>query len=108
MVEMMAEIDQVFDLVKQAQQAGWSPPKDHPDLVPPKETARMATLFASLADDAESKALPAEYQAMLGKAIAESRALDAAVRSGDTKGAADRMTAITKGCKECHVVYRDK
>jgi protein tyrosine phosphatase (PTP) superfamily phosphohydrolase (DUF442 family) len=108
MVGTMAEIDQVIDLVKQAHAAGWQAPKDHPDLVAPKETARLAALFANLKQDAESTAHPAEYQTLLDKSIAASAALDKAVRAADAATAEAQLTAINKGCKECHVLYRDK
>jgi protein tyrosine phosphatase (PTP) superfamily phosphohydrolase (DUF442 family) len=108
MVGTMAGIDMVFDLVKQAKQAGWQAPEDHPDLVATKETARLATLFANLRDDAESKAMPAAYQTMLQQSIEQSKQLEAAVRSGDGKQADQLLAALGKGCKECHVQYRDK
>lgn len=108
MVKTMAGIDQVFDLVKQAEKAGWAAPEDHPDLVATKETARLHSLFASLRDDAESKALPADYQAMLAGAMQRTANLDAAVRAGDVAAAANLMAAMTQSCKECHVKFRDK
>lgn len=108
MVATMAEIDAVIDLVKQSHKAGWKAPSDHPDLVATKETARLATLFAGLREDAESKALPADYQRLLGLAIEQSLALDNAVRGGDQKQAEAMLASLGKGCKECHVVYRDQ
>lgn len=108
MVATMAEIDAVIDLVKQAHQAGWQAPHEHPDLVATKETARLASLFAGLRQDAESLAHPADYQAMLAKAIDTSAALDAAVRANDAAAAEPHFVALTKSCKECHVKYRDK
>ncbi|MGB3970168.1 MAG: hypothetical protein WBO45_25765 [Planctomycetota bacterium] len=108
MVATMAEIDLVFDLVKQAQQAGWQPPGDHPDLVPAKETQRLASLFASLRDEAESKLLPGDYQQKLRRSIDASAALDHSLRGNDHEGASKHLAALTKGCKECHVVHRDR
>lgn len=108
MVETMAGIDAVWDLVKQSETAGWQAPSDHPDLVATKETKRLLDLFESLEGDAESKALPADYQTKLQRSVAQSRALDAAVRGGDRNAAADLMKSIGKSCKECHVTYRDK
>lgn len=108
LVATMAEIDAVIDLVKQAHKAGWQAPTDHPDLVSTKETGRLATLFASLREDQESLAHPADYQAMLTKAIAASAALDAAVRGNDAATAEKQLTILNKGCKECHASYRDK
>lgn len=107
MVATMAEIDLVFDLVKQAKAASWSAPKDHPDLVPTKETARLRNLFAQLQEDADSKKLPADYQKMLEQSIAESRDLDAAVQKGDAAVANKLFDAIGKSCKDCHKGYRD-
>ncbi|MBL8755404.1 MAG: cytochrome c [Planctomycetes bacterium] len=108
MVATMAEIDLVIDLVKQAHKAGWKAPDDHPDLVATKETARLAGLFANLQNDQESKALPGDYQTMLQQAIDGSKALDVAVRNGDQASAEKQLAALNKGCKECHVKYRDK
>lgn len=108
MVGTMAEIDMVIDLVKQAKEAGWKAPTDHPDLVAGKETARLASLFANLKQDQESLAHPADYQTKLDASIAASAALDAAVRGNDAEAAGKHLAVITKGCKECHVVYRDK
>ncbi|MBX3461646.1 MAG: cytochrome c [Planctomycetes bacterium] len=108
LVATMAAIDLVFDLVKQAQKAGWQAPQDHPDLVAPKETARLAQLFDDLQHDADSQALAADYQAMLQRAIAGATALDAALRASD-RATADRwLEALGKGCKECHKDYRDR
>ena len=108
LVATMAEIDAVIDLVKQAKDAGWKAPADHPDLVATKETARLAKLFAALTEDAESKAFPADYQQKLQQSIAASAALDAAVRGNDAAGADQLLAALSKGCKACHVTYRDK
>jgi protein tyrosine phosphatase (PTP) superfamily phosphohydrolase (DUF442 family) len=108
MVATMAGIDAVWDLVKQSEAAGWQAPSDHPDLVATKETKRLGDLFAQLPNDPESRALPADYQTKLQKAIGEAAKLDAAVQNGDTKSAAELTKAIGKSCKECHVTYRDK
>lgn len=107
MVATMAEIDLVFDLLKQAKEAGWKAPDDHPDLVAPKETARLARLFANLQQDADSVQLPADYQAKLQHSIDLSAQFDQAVRSGDHGKADELYTAVQKGCKDCHKDYRD-
>jgi protein tyrosine phosphatase (PTP) superfamily phosphohydrolase (DUF442 family) len=107
MVAMMAEIDSVFENVTAAQKAGWAAPKDHPDLVPQKESKRLQSLFGQLENDAESKAHPADYQQMLGKSLAAAKALDAAVAAGDKAAADAQYQTIQKSCKECHKVHRD-
>jgi protein tyrosine phosphatase (PTP) superfamily phosphohydrolase (DUF442 family) len=107
LVATMAEIDLVFDLVKQAQKAGWKAPQDHPDLVATKETKRLALLFADLADDADSQALPADYQSRLQHSIECSAALDGAVRAGEAGRADQLLEQLGKSCKQCHQDHRD-
>lgn len=107
MVASMSEIDLVFDNVKAAKAADWGVPKDHPDLVPTKETGRLAKIFAQFAKDPESLSHPADYQAILTKSVEASAALDAALRSGDKDAATKHFDVIGKSCKECHKSYRD-
>lgn len=108
MVGTMAEIDKVIDLVKQAHEAGWQAPTEHPDLVASKETGRLAQLFANLRGQPESQALPGDYQTRLGAAIEHSAALDAAVRTGHAEAAAAALARLKQSCKECHAIYRDR
>lgn len=107
MVATMAEIDLVFDLVRQAQKANWQAPTDHPDLFAPKETARLAKLFVNLRGDADSQRMPADYQAQLQHAIEASQQLDRAVQAKDLPSATRLFEVMGKTCKDCHQTYRD-
>lgn len=107
MVATMSEIDQVFDLLKQAKEAGWKAPTDHPDLVATKESGRLARLFANLPNDADSVKLPADYQQQLLHAIEVSAQLDQAVQGGDHTKAGQLFDAMNRSCKDCHKTYRD-
>lgn len=107
MVATMAEIDLVFDLVKQAKEAGWKAPDDHPDLVAKKESARLARLFANLQQDADSVKLPEDYQTMLRHSIDLTAQLDEAVQRGEHARAEELYAAVQKSCKDCHKDYRD-
>lgn len=108
LVATMAELDQVIDLVKQAHEAQWRAPDDHPDLVAAKETARLAKLMASLRDDEESQAYEPEYQRMLQHSIDASQKLDDAVQAGNFIQAAQMLSTVSKSCKACHRSYRNK
>ena len=77
-------------------------------VVPANETRRLHALFAGLRDEPESRKLPADYQDKLRAAIAETDALDAAVRSGDVAEAGRRFGAVKASCKACHKDYRDR
>lgn len=106
-VATMSEIDAVFDNVTAAQKAGWQVPADHPDLVPGKETKRLASLFSQLHGEAECAGKPAAFHEQLARAIAQSKALDDAVAKADAAAATTQHGLLQKGCKECHKAFRD-
>jgi len=108
LVATMSEIDTVWDNLIHTQKAAWQPPADHPDLVPAKEARRLASLYAQLLQDPDSKQRPAAYQTLLQEAIAQSAALDAAVASGDHATAEAQFALLQKGCKACHKDHRDQ
>ncbi|MGK0156202.1 MAG: protein tyrosine phosphatase (PTP) superfamily phosphohydrolase (DUF442 family) [Neolewinella sp.] len=108
MVAMMAELDEVLDLVRQSHKANWQAPSDHPDLVAEKETRRLRDLFRRLRDEPESQKLPDGYQQMLGHTIDLTDKLDRAVRNGDAAHAAQLLDKVGKDCKSCHREYRNK
>lgn len=107
MVATMSELDTVFENVTALSKAKWLAPKDHPDLVPGKETRRLHSLYSQLHQDPESLQKPADYQKLLEKAIGQSQALDVAVQQGDTAAADAQFVLVQKGCKECHKSFRD-
>ncbi len=108
LVGVMAEIDQVIDLVRQSHEAKWRAPDDHPDLVAEKETQRLSELFKSLLSDEESLAHPAEYQRFLNNSIKVSERLDQAVRGQNAIQAAQMLSTLATSCKTCHRTYRNK
>lgn len=108
MVAIMAEVDSVIDLVRQAHEAKWQAPDDHPDLVAEKETRRLANLFAALQKEPESLKHPAQYQEYLDHSIEVSAQLDEAVRSGNAIQAAQMLATLEVSCKTCHREYRNK
>ncbi|MFN3244240.1 MAG: hypothetical protein ACE37K_22230 [Planctomycetota bacterium] len=108
MVGLMAEVDEVIDLVRQSHEAGWRAPQDHPDLVAEHETRRLARLFADMQQDEESRTYPDDYQQMLAHSIDLSQRLDQRVRAGDAIEAGKLLAAIGTSCKACHKVYRNR
>ena len=107
MVATMTEIDNVFDNVKVANKAEWTVPKDHPDLVPQKETKRLAALFAQIAKEPDCAKFGAEFAAKMERSVAASKALDEALLANDLTTAKAQYLLIEKGCKECHKAHRD-
>lgn len=107
-VEIMAELDIVYDLVQEASDAAWQVPADHPDLVPVAETRRLASLLARLRQDPESQQYEQRYQDLLEESIERAERLDQMVRSGTTAGTAELADLVGQSCKACHKIYRNQ
>lgn len=112
LVHGMVEMDEVFDLLKAIEKAGWKAPKDHPDLVPVAEAGRLADIFRNLRDDANVQKKPAEFSAWLLADSKKAEALEADLAKWRGDGFApealsQHMKVLAASCKECHVKYRD-
>ena len=109
LIDMMVEIDEVFDHLKAVEKAGWAPPKDHPDLVPLAEASRLESLLRGLRDDADVKSKPAEFHDWLKQAADRVQTLEDQLTASPV--AADKLSAtfklINADCKQCHAKYRD-
>lgn len=109
-VEAMVELDERLDHLKECEKAGWTPSREHPDLVALAELSRFSDLYRQLEAEAEwiSKH-DAKFAEML-KASAKraedfEAALDSPVR--DLAKFSAFMKDIAADCKSCHVGYRD-
>ncbi|MDX2147156.1 MAG: hypothetical protein SFZ23_06500 [Planctomycetota bacterium] len=115
MVQAMVEIEHAFDHLKQVQQAGWSVPSDHPDLVPIAEAGRLTDALRALLDDPETKAKPPAFLTLLVRSVEEAAALEDAIEAapiGRVDAAQsvvlrEHLGIVARSCKECHDAYRD-
>ena len=102
----MAQLDRGFDNLKLCRAANWSPPADHPDLVPAQEALLVREgLHESgrhVADEYD-----ATFRAALGEAEELARALESALRNA-RPDAETHFTALEQSCKRCHAQHRDK
>lgn len=109
MVKSMTEIDEVTELLKLIQKAGWKAPRNHPDLVPAAEAGRLADLFRHLTVDEQVRQKPKEFAQWLLDASEDITAIEEALAKGDPP--ADllnkRWERVVKSCTDCHVKYRD-
>jgi protein tyrosine phosphatase (PTP) superfamily phosphohydrolase (DUF442 family) len=108
MVEAMVEIDFAFENIQHIEKAGWTTPKDHPDLVPAAELGRMADHFRN-----GGETLPAEEQRELAEWMHRSYRqvadLEDALVAGreTTEQMSARFKAIAQNCKDCHAKHRN-
>ncbi len=102
----MAKIDRNFDNLKLCQQAGWSVPKEHPDLVPKQEALILQEgLSESLRNLAANR--PAEFQEALREAVGLATFLEEALRRNDAPQATQLLEQLEQSCPRCHRKHRN-
>ncbi len=108
MVDSMVAIDEANDQLKALEKAGWTVPKDHPDLVPGAVAGNLENLLRALTSDHESLSKPEEFRDLLkASADAAQKLEDGVVNKVTTDELAARMKAVADSCKKCHTKYRD-
>lgn len=109
LVASMVDLDEAFDHVDAIRAAGWTVPRDHPDLVPAAEAGRLADDLRLGAEDPRAAARGADLVTGLRAAADEAAALEEAIVAGAP--AADlskRFAAVKRSCTECHARWRNK
>ena len=97
----MVAIDELWDHLKLAKAAGWTPPKDHPDIDPPHEAVQLAEHYR------EAARLPAANGMTFAEAESAATALAAAIRAKDTPAADAAFARAARSCTACHATHRD-
>jgi hypothetical protein len=109
----MVRIDHAFENLKRIEQAGWTVPADHPDLVPASEAGQLAEAYRLLFDDQEVRDMPEDFRAMLTVSHQQAAELERELVGSDLGQAetrqrlSERMARLAKSCKDCHAPYRD-
>lgn len=114
LVDLMVQVDELWDRLKSIQKAGYQAPANMPDLDPPLETLRLAEQFRELVRLPESEGRGKEFLATAEAAEKQATTLEAALRSlGDRptaqarESAGSAFVAVSKSCTACHASYRD-
>jgi cytochrome c' len=103
----MVRIDQRFEGLTLCQREGWQAPRQHPDLLPAHEALQLRELFAELNRTAAVAKRPAEFRAWMRDSEENGKALEEALRGGDTTRADAMMARVAAGCATCHARYRN-
>ena len=102
----MAKIDRNFDNLKLCQQAGWSVPADHPDLVAQQEALILKEgLRESARNLVEDR--DARFKTWLTESEALAEQVEMALRHKDPARASVQMKLLEDSCKRCHGKYRN-
>ncbi|GJQ30036.1 MAG: hypothetical protein HBSAPP03_19200 [Phycisphaerae bacterium] len=108
-LKAMVEIDEAHEHLKEIERAGWTVPKDHPDLVPAAVAGNLANLLKFSAETAKAKSKPAQFAELLRRNSAEAEMLEHMLAAGenDSKKLSAQFKLIAATCKDCHGTFRD-
>ncbi|MCX5689399.1 MAG: hypothetical protein NTV94_06360 [Planctomycetota bacterium] len=108
-VKSMVEIDEVMDLIKIVEKAGWKAPSDHPDLVAVAEAGRLADLLRHSGQSQRAKREGPEFGAMITENEARAQKLEDLLAGGSTDATilSAQFKLVSASCKDCHVKFRD-
>ena len=102
----MAKIDRAYDNLKLCQEAKWSSPRNHPDLVPALQAFLVREGLhesgRNLADGYDD-----QFRAWLTEAENAADELGQAVLGGDIGKADKHFGALMQSCKQCHTEHRN-
>lgn len=102
----MARIDRGFDNLKLAKEADWSVPPRHPDIVPLREAVLLREGFQeAIRQLGEDR--PAAFTEQMQQAEILARALESALREGNSPSATGYLDRLQQSCKTCHKSFRD-
>jgi hypothetical protein len=113
LAQVMVQLDERLEHLKQLRAAGWAVPKEAPDLDPPHEALQLVEQYREAARLAEVKRRHGEFRRRLADAEAGARALEGVLRRGRAPGAVDAAAAevafrqVAAACSRCHARYRD-
>jgi len=105
----MVEMDHALEHLKLIENAGWSPPADHPDLVPAAEAGRLADLHRLMADGKHRGRRDNDFIKLMAEGHALAQTLEDMLAAGESDRAklSRQFKFIAASCNECHAAYRD-
>jgi protein tyrosine phosphatase (PTP) superfamily phosphohydrolase (DUF442 family) len=112
LVAAMVAIDQHWDNLKKAREAGWKQPPDHPDVDPPHEARQLVEAYEALLKQPPVARKPVDFRQWLTDGHAGARGLEEALRQGkeeavDAAAAEKAYRTAGAACTQCHAKYRD-
>ena len=109
LVAAMVEVDEAFEHLNDIRAAGWSVPRDHPDLVPAAVAGSLTDNLRLSADDPLSREHGEEFLARLAEAThAASELEEALVRGAEPDELDARFEPVQASCTDCHARWRDR
>ena len=104
----MTEMARILDRLRLIEQAGWSTPADHPDLVPIAEAGFLTDLHRVLASNEYVSERPHDFHGLFHAGLAASGNLESRLLANeqDHEVLSSQLNLISRSCSSCHDVYR--
>jgi protein tyrosine phosphatase (PTP) superfamily phosphohydrolase (DUF442 family) len=112
LAQVMVQIDDRWERLKEVRAAGWKVPPAHPDVEPAHEALQLAEQFREARRLPDADGRPDELRRWLAEAAEDAAGLETALRGhpgGGVDGAAADAAFQKAGaaCTRCHATYRD-
>ena len=114
LVDAMVGVDERWEHLKAVRGAGYTVPKDHPDIVPANEAVILSEHYREAQRLPEAVHLGSDFVARLAAAESEAKEAERLLRLFETeprpdiRAKLDRVfDVIGKTCSACHKTYRD-
>jgi len=106
--QVMTHVDETMENLKLIEKAGWSTPKDHPDLVPAAEAARLVDFFRN-APQPKEKDRTSEFAAWVSAQASNVSEVEQTLLKGGASAqqVSDKLKVVSQACVQCHAKYRD-
>lgn len=108
MRDAMAAITRSYENLEFLADGGFAPDAEHPDLVPVEEAKQVVAGLEACVDLEEVRTGPADQARWMAEALAESRALLAALEARDAARADTALGELSATCAACHRGYRNR
>ncbi len=108
LAQVMTHVDETMDNLKLIEKANWTTPKDHPDLVPAAEAARLADFFRN-APQPKEPARTDEFAAWISAQASNASEVEQALLRGNAspQQVSEKLKIVSQACVQCHSKYRD-
>ena len=106
-VEMMVQLEGLFDQLTESRKESWQPPKSSPDLVPPNTALQILELFKESRRLGQSKSVGPDFATWLDQAELGASGLEGALRTNNDEAAESSYGQLERSCKDCHEKYRN-
>ena len=103
----MASIDRRMDHLKACQKADWSPPSNHPDLVPSQEALLVKEDFREAVRKLDQHEYDTRFRTWMKSAENEAADLRQALEANQGADASVLLKKLGNSCKQCHDAYRN-